>query len=160
MTRRAKLMCGRLSMLSNPGAMSSWRHSGRRGQPNAAGSRSFATTLIDCTTNLEPPFAWSITGPSCTRRHQVRFSSSCIAIADLDSLALAVRSFTCGHGFQPQRIRDDADRRQRHRAGGDHRRQQDAEERVQHARGDGNTDDIVEKREEQVLACLLYTSDA
>ncbi len=53
---------------------------------------------------------------------------------------------------QPQRVADDADRGQRHRRGGDHRRQHNSKERIERARGDRHARGVVDEGEEQVLA--------
>src|SRR5680860_431122 len=52
---------------------------------------------------------------------------------------------------QSQGVADDADRRQRHRGGGDDRGEQHARERVQDTRGDRDAGCVVDEREHQVL---------
>ena len=51
---------------------------------------------------------------------------------------------------QPERISDHADRRQRHGRRTQHRRQQDAEHRIEHARCHRNPPGVVEEREYKV----------
>src|SRR3546814_352318 len=53
-------------------------------------------------------------------------------------------------------VRDDGQRRQRHGSGGDDRAQTDAEERIQHARSDGDADGVVDEGKEQVLAEVAH----
>ena len=57
---------------------------------------------------------------------------------------------------QPQRVADDAYRRQRHRRGRDDRRQQQAERGIENACGDRDAGGVVDEGEEQVLADIAH----
>src|SRR6266536_3083648 len=57
---------------------------------------------------------------------------------------------------QPVGVTDDGQRAERHRGGGEHRRQPDAEQRVEHAGGDRDADAVVDQGEEQVLADVAH----
>lgn len=60
------------------------------------------------------------------------------------------------HQAQSQRIADHADRRERHRGGGDNRRQQQAENRIERASRDRNPGDIICEGEEEILANIPH----
>ena len=53
---------------------------------------------------------------------------------------------------KPQRIDDHRNRAERHGQAGDHRAQQQPEERIEHARRDRHAQGVVEKRKGEVLA--------
>jgi hypothetical protein len=53
---------------------------------------------------------------------------------------------------EAQRVGEHRDARERHRGAGDHRREQPAGERVEHAGRDGDPEDVVDEGPEQVLA--------
>src|SRR3546814_2137701 len=55
---------------------------------------------------------------------------------------------------QPQRIGTDADGRERHRGGGDDRRQQQPEDRIKYARRHGSARHIIGEGEEKILAAV------
>ena len=65
----------------------------------------------------------------------------------LSSLSYALEC----HPPEPERIADDRDGAERHRRARDHRAEQQAEERIQHARRNRHAEHVVDKRKEQVL---------
>lgn len=65
--------------------------------------------------------------------------------------------------FQPvqaQGIGDDGNGAERHGSTGDHGAEEQAEERIQNARGNGHAKRIVEKREEKILANVAHRGAA
>src|SRR5262245_32789985 len=57
---------------------------------------------------------------------------------------------------QAQRVADDRDGAQAHGRAGDHRTEDDPEDRVEHARRDRDADDVVDEGEEEVLADVAH----
>ncbi len=57
---------------------------------------------------------------------------------------------------EPQGVGDHRDRGEAHRGGGDHRRQEQAEEGIEHAGGDRHAERVVDEGEEQVLADVAH----
>ena len=57
---------------------------------------------------------------------------------------------------QPQRVADNAQRRQRHRGSADHRRQQRAKRRIENAGGDRDGGAVIDEGEEQILPDIAH----
>src|SRR4051812_4019572 len=58
--------------------------------------------------------------------------------------------------LQTQRVRNYGDRAQAHRSSGDHRTEEPAEERIQNAGSDWNSEHVIDESEEEILPDVAH----
>src|SRR5260221_12782799 len=72
------------------------------------------------------------------------------------TLVLPTEACSEPRGAESERVADHTYRRERHCRGGNDRGEQQAEDRVEHARGDGDAGGVVDKGEEQILPDVAH----
>src|SRR5438105_7103231 len=100
---------------------------------------------------LAPPSCIAMSSQPCSADRTSPAAPSPATMADSSKMKSLRRSMSNISAPQTQRVGYYGDRAHRHRCAGEDRRQQQAEERIEHARGNRHADRVVEKREEQVL---------